>query len=162
MVGSFLIPFCSYENFRHIANATDMDSPYQMAGASLSQSAMSSTANRLRRTRQHLGQYRHDLLVAMRVVNNVEREMLRAEWENWLLDEISRCSQVQMMLRENRTNISPTRRVKGADAQQVLDAKNRERSQKMDELRRWQHEYCGSCKMEQELILRGRKHLAFG
>lgn len=133
-----------------------------MAGTSFSETATRSTAKRLRRTRQHLGSYRHDLLVAMRVVNNIEQEMLRAEWENWLLDENSRCKQVQMMLRENRTNISPNRKIKGADAEKVRQAKEKERIEKIDELRKWQEEYCGSCKMEQQMLLEGRKHLAFG
>lgn len=152
----------SYEKFRDIANLTDLDSPFQTAGTSFSESATRSTARRLRRTRQHLGSYRHDLLVAVRVVNNVEREMMRAEWENWLLDENSRCKQVQMMLRENRTNISPNRRIKGADSQQVIEAQERERIGKLDDLKRWREEYCGSCKLEQDLLLQGRKHLTFG
>lgn len=152
----------SYEQFRDIANVTDMDSPYQTAGTSFSETATRSTARRLRRTRQHLGSYRHDLMVAMRVVNNVEREMLKAEWENWLLDENSRCKQVQMMLRENRGNISPSRRIKGAGSQQVMEAKERERIGKMDDLRKWQEEYCGSCKLEQERLLDGQEHVAFG
>lgn len=100
-------------------------------------------------------------MVAMRVVNNVEREMLQAEWENWLLDENTRCKQVQMMLRENQGKISPTRRIKGADSQQVLEAKERDRAARMDELRKWQEDYCGSCKLEQERLLDGQKHLAF-
>jgi hypothetical protein len=139
-----------------------MDSPYQTAGTSFSETATRSTAKRLRRTRQHLGTYRHDLIVAMRVVNNVEREMMRAEWENWLLDENTRCKQVQMMLRENRTSISPTRRVKGVDSQKVLAAKEQEKEGKLKGLRQWHDDYCGSCKKEQELLLEGRKHLAFG
>jgi len=98
----------------------------------------------------------------MRVVNNVEREMMRAEWENWLLDENTRCKQVQIMLRENRTNISTKRRIKGVDSQKVMVAKDQERNEKMDELRRWHEDYCGSCKREQEMLLEGRKSLTFG
>jgi hypothetical protein len=139
-----------------------MDSPYQTAGTSFSETATRSTARRLRRTRQHLGTYRHDLVVAMRVVNNVEREMIRAEWENWLLEENARCKQVQMMLRENRTSISSTKKIKGTDSQQVLTAREREKHARLDDLRKWQEDYCGSCKIEQELLLEGRKHLAFG
>ena len=101
-------------------------------------------------------------MVAMRVVNNVEREMLQAEWENWLLDENTRCKQVEMMLRENRGNISPTRRIKGADSQQVLEAEEREKGARIDGLKKWQEDYCGSCKIEQKRLLDGRKHLAFG
>lgn len=57
-----------------------MDASYQTAGISYTDTATRSTARRLRRTRQNLGSYRHELLVAMRVVNNVEREMIRAEY----------------------------------------------------------------------------------
>jgi hypothetical protein len=100
----------------------------------------------------------------MRVVNNVEREMMRAEWENWLLDENMRCKQVQTMLRENRTSVLiwPNKKPKGADAQKIMEAKERERKGRLDDLRRWQEEYCGSCKMEQEMLFKGRKHLSFG
>jgi hypothetical protein len=98
----------------------------------------------------------------MRVVNNVEREMMRAEWENWLLDENTRCKQVQVMLLEHRTNISPSKRIKGKDSQQIVAAKERESVGRMDDLKKWHEEYCGSCKMEQDMLLKGRKHLTFG
>ncbi len=138
-----------------------------MAGTSFSEAATRSTAQRLRRTRQHLGTYRHDLLVAMRVVNSVEREMVRAEWENWLLDENTRCRQVQILLRENRTSTPTSTGKRGkkakkvADAQRVMDTKERERAAKLDGLRLWHEDYCGSCKREQELLQTGRKHIAF-
>jgi hypothetical protein len=136
--------------------------PYQTAGVAFSEASTRSTAKRLRRTRQHLGSYRHDLIVAMRVVNNVEREMMRAEWENWLLDENARCKQVQMLLRENRTTASPNKKTKGTDSQKILGAKEQEKKEKLESLRRWQEEYCGSCKMEQEMLFKGRQHLSFG
>lgn len=136
--------------------------PSQTAGISFSETVTRSTAKRLRRTRQHLGSYRHDLMVAMRVVNNVEREMMRAEWENWLLDENARCKQAQVMLRETRPSASPNKKTKGTDSQKVLEVKERERKEKLNELRKWQEEYCGSCKIEQEMLFKGRKHLSFG
>lgn len=147
----------SYEQFRDIANVTDMDSAYQMAGTSFSQSSTRSTARRLRRTMQHLGTYRHDLMVAMRVVNNVEQEMLRAEWENWVLEENSRCLKVRIMLRENRTNTSQHKWVKGFDAQQAFRDDAKEKIAKFDGLRKWQEEYCGSCQKEQERLQIVRK-----
>lgn len=101
-------------------------------------------------------------MVAMRVVNNVEREMLKAEWENWLLDENTKCKQVQMLLQENKGSISPNRREKGADSQQVLEAKERERNGRMDNLRKWQESYCSSCKLEQDRMLEARQHVVFG
>jgi hypothetical protein len=98
----------------------------------------------------------------MRLVNNVEREILRAEWENWLLDENTKCKQAQMMLGENQANTSPSGGSKTADSQQVVDAKHRERNGRLDGLRKWQREYCNSCRMEQENLFEGRQHLAFG
>ena len=88
----------SYNAFQHIANETDMDAPFETAGTTLSSSSGRAAARRMRRTRQRLGSYRHDLLVAMRVVNSIEREMVQSEWENWLTDETMRCDQLKMVL----------------------------------------------------------------
>jgi hypothetical protein len=146
--------------FKDIVNITDMDSPYQDAGASYTDKTTQSTARRLRRTRQHLGSYRHDLLVAMRVVNNVEGEMMRAEWENWLLDENTRCKQVQMMLRESETSVVSTKKSKSTEGQRLLEKeKEKEKKARMESLRMWQEEYCTSCIHDQELLREGRKHV---
>lgn len=139
-----------------------MNAPYEVAGASFLETATRSTAKRLRRTRQHLGSYRHNLVVAMRVVNSVEKEMLQAEWENWLLDENSRCKQVEAMLRDNRTNIAQGRSSRLSDSQKVLSTHHRESHGRLDELREWQAEYCNSCKLEQEKLFEGQEHLNFG
>ncbi|OJD36353.1 transcription factor 3 [Diplodia corticola] len=82
------------------------------------------TGTRLHRTRQNLAAYRHDLLVAMRLVNRVEREVLQAEWENWVLDENVRCRRVGDMIRKrNETD--------GGSVDAVME---------------WWVGYCGECK----------------
>ncbi|KAL1297017.1 hypothetical protein AAFC00_004611 [Neodothiora populina] len=53
---------------------------------------------RLQRTRHSLARYRHDLLVAMRVVNRVEEEVVQAEWEDWVREEERKCRRVEDML----------------------------------------------------------------
>lgn len=143
---------------------TDMDASYQTVEVHYSEKTTKSTAKRLRRTRQNLGSYRHDLLVAMRLVNNVEREMLKAEWENWLLDENARCKQVYSMLQEaNRTTITSTpSNKKNKESKQDLEAKEREKHARLGNLEKWHEDYCGSCKMEQEALMKGRGHIAFG
>ncbi|EAQ91219.1 hypothetical protein CHGG_03154 [Chaetomium globosum CBS 148.51] len=83
-----------YTTFQTLLNATtlSLDAPYQDAGRAgagagtteFGSATSRATARRVRRVRQRMGAYRHDLLVAMRVVNKVEREMLHAEWESWL------------------------------------------------------------------------------
>jgi hypothetical protein len=69
--------------------------------ASSSASPLSSSTHaqrRLQRTRQNLGSHRHDLLVALRVVNRIEKEVLEAEYETWLLDETLKCERVGVLL----------------------------------------------------------------
>lgn len=97
------------------------------------------TARRLHRTRQHLGTYRHDLLVALRVVNRVEKEVLTAEYENWLMDETRRCSQMETILRSpGEENVQVTENDEGEGVNQ------------------WFAEYCGSCLRELEGVEGGR------
>lgn len=152
----------SYDQFREIANLTDLDAPYQTAGVLFSDTSTRATARRLHRTRQNLGSYRHDLVVAMRVVNSIEREMMNAEWENWLLDENTKCEQAQNILRKNGTTTSTDKKTKGVDSQHVISVKDAERNGRLEEMREWHQEYCGSCKMEQKMMLKGRRNLAFG
>ena len=77
----------------------------------VSSSATPST-RRLHRTRQYLGEYRHDLLVAMRVVNSIERDMMQAEWEKWILAEKVKCDRMSRMLNERNTSSEEARLVK--------------------------------------------------
>lgn len=92
------------------------------------------TAKRLRQSRQHLGSYRHDLLVAIRVVNRLEREMLGAEWSNWLYEETVRCGQAQALMN------SPIRSGE--------NGANNGDDEGMEEETSWLGEYCRSCEKE--------------
>lgn len=56
-------------------------------------------AVRLHRTRSSLARYRHDLLVALRVVNQVERQVVQAEYEQHIRAEMTRCEKIEGMLR---------------------------------------------------------------
>ena len=115
----------------------------------------------------------------MRVVNNVEREMIRAEyvynsrfrvmqlltitrWENWLEDENMKCRIIQGMLRAGQTtNAFATKKGKKEEAK-LIDAREKTKLERMAELQRWHGDYCGDCKLEQEMLEQGRKHIAFG
>ena len=133
-----------YKTYRDISNATDIDAPLSTAGMGHGDKSTRATARRLRRGRQGLGAYRHDLLVAMRVVNRVESEMVQAEWENWLWGEVQRCNYVSGMIEQGKE-------VKGEEGQVVLGGKERIRA----DMRDWQREYCGSCKAELESVRKG-------
>lgn len=149
-------------------NNTSLDAPYEEAGATLSSSDSKATARRLRRTRQRLGSYRHDLLVAMRVVNNIEKEMIQSEWENWLGDENLRCEQVKMMLTDKSSNGSSSSTSssssKTAAATDVSDGKQKVMrlvdEKRIENLKGWHAEYCGSCRLETLRLLETRSKMA--
>ncbi|GAP91048.1 putative PH domain-containing protein [Rosellinia necatrix] len=160
-----------YSTFQTIANSTSIDAPYEHAGSSLSPWGPSrATARRLRRTRQKLGSYRHDLVVAMRLVNSIEVEMLRSEWENWLTDENSRCEQVGIALREGSSKTSDSKAgwIKGQLAQKVLkfnlggDNDTRKQTEQEDDLRQWYEEYCGSCRVDYDGLMLDRQGVSTG
>lgn len=148
-------------------NSTSLDSPYEEAGATLSSSNSKATARRLRRTRQRLGSYRHDLLVAMRVVNNIEKEMIQSEWENWLADENLRCEQVKMMLSDKSSNgssSSGSSSKMAATTDVISDGKQKVMrpvdEKRIESLKGWHAEYCGSCRLETVRLLETRSSMA--
>jgi hypothetical protein len=57
----------------------------------------------LHRSRDSLARYRNDLIVALRVVNRVEKDVVLAEWEAWVRSEDEKCERVRGML-ENMRN----------------------------------------------------------
>ncbi|KAF2139690.1 uncharacterized protein K452DRAFT_254254 [Aplosporella prunicola CBS 121167] len=98
-----------------------------------------STSTRLQRTRQNLGAYRHDLLVAMRLVNRVEREVLQAEWENWLLDENVRCRRVGDLVRRRQDDIAAGKKIAEAEEEEGGN-------EAFEAVREWWGKYCGDCR----------------
>ena len=126
-------------------NLGDEDAPHQSQQLPFMRHSQTLAARRLQRSREHLGLQRHDLLVAMRVVNSIEREMLQAEYENWLLEEDVKCRHLGAILRQNTTELLAE---KSNKAQLVLDGEPR----RLEEVRVWQQQYCESCKKELETV----------
>ena len=110
------------QNFNALLAQTDPSSPPVVSGSS--QDSDARTLNRLQRARYTFGTYRHDLLVALRVVERVEKETIHAEWEGWARGEVGRCRATRKML-------------EGGEAR---------------EARQWWEEYCGSCEGEVKLV----------
>lgn len=90
-----------------------------------------SAAYQIQQTRQRLGIYRHDLFVAARVVNSIEKEVMQAAWERWVADENRRCQVVEGLVLNNDA-ATPKSNSTGME----------------DELRDWYNEYCTSCRDE--------------
>ncbi|KAF4824016.1 putative PH domain-containing protein [Colletotrichum tropicale] len=142
-----------FTTFQLVANSTDLDAPFEDAGSTLSTATSRATARRLRRTRQRLGSYRHDLLVAMRIVNSIEREMVQSEWENWLADENVRCDKLKTVLEADKST-----KTKRSGDQKVMAPKIDEG--KRETLREWYDTYCGSCKLDHAALMSERNSLA--
>lgn len=81
----------------------------------------------IQQARQRLGKYRHDLVVAVRVVNGMETDLLRGAWEQWVVDENRRCQVVERL---------------------VLDDAARNATDMGDDIKSWYDEYCASCRDE--------------
>ncbi|KAB5570612.1 hypothetical protein GE09DRAFT_1104012 [Coniochaeta sp. 2T2.1] len=148
-----------YSTYQSIVNMTDMDAPYE---ATVLPAASEGTARRLRRTRQRLGSYRHDLVVAMRIVNAVEREVIQSEWENWLADENVRCEQAQSILQQsgdkNSEGVDQTASKK--QQQQLQGVLQRPvGSERIEALRKWHQEYCRSCHADRQALMAQRNSL---
>jgi hypothetical protein len=94
-------------------------------GAPSQSSHTQSTIQRIQRSRQHIGSYRHDLLVALRTVSQVEKDILKAEWESWVWSEATKCKHVVQVFRTSDTT---------------------------DDLKDWWNEYCGSCLKEMDAL----------
>ncbi|OAL36944.1 hypothetical protein AYO20_03713 [Fonsecaea nubica] len=92
------------------------------------QAGLSQTpATTVQHTRQRLGTQRHDLLVAVRVVNSIEKQIVQAAWEQWVVDEHRRCQVVEGLVLNDLE-------------QNYTDAEK--------DLKGWYNEYCTSCSNE--------------
>lgn len=113
-----------------------------------------SATKRFQQTRERLGIYRHNLLVALRVVNSIEKEVVQTEWERWLREELRRCRQVDILLGGNVSDDEPN-----AEAAQAAQAE-RIFAENAGSVKQWYDRYCGSCQLEQEQVQKnGRDNL---
>lgn len=116
-------------------DSSSLSSPLEQLGSSSRQRTSTTLSARLQRARDNLATYRHDLLVALRVVNRVEKEVVQAEYETWVGEEAHRCRMVGKMVANREEN-------KG---------KGKASSQAQGDDRRWESlksgwkEYCGDC-----------------
>jgi hypothetical protein len=127
-----------YSVFHDEHQLDDLDAPI-LSSSSKTALTTRSSAHRLQRTQRRLGTYRHDLLVAMRVVNSIEKEVLQTEWERWVKTEDRRCRQVEGLLKdsENGTNIL------------MPDGL----ASRGNDIQRWYDDYCVSCRNEHDKLV---------
>ncbi|KAL9125272.1 MAG: hypothetical protein Q9217_005497 [Psora testacea] len=135
------------DTFNSIMNLYDL--PHSVSVPASPKRSQASTALRLQSRRQHLSTRRHDLLVAMRVVNSIEREMVKAEWEHWLMEENVMCEQLGVMLKENVTEDSKSSK----GAHKIMSSNGEVDGREMGKVKEWYEEYCGSCKKEGAMVM---------
>ncbi|KAL9029945.1 MAG: hypothetical protein Q9196_001873 [Gyalolechia fulgens] len=132
------------DTFSTYLSNTVTNAPNAPPSALTAEPAHRASFRRLRRLQQHLGSRRHDLVVALRVINSIEREMVDAEWEGWLYGEVARCKQFEMRLHK----------VHGDDGsetgqQRTLHLEHAHWS----DVRLWHEKYCSSCFREEESLM---------
>ncbi|RDA92223.1 hypothetical protein CP533_5707 [Ophiocordyceps camponoti-saundersi (nom. inval.)] len=128
--------------YKTLLDATDLEAPLEEAGSTLSSGASQAMARRLRRTRQKLASYRYDLVVAMRVVNSIEREAIQSELEKWLINENSLCDDLDHAMRAG-----------GGRADGRFSSLGR------GSLAEWRERHCSSCRRDLEVSLRERRRM---
>lgn len=57
---------------------------------------------RIQRAKAHFGSYRHDLIVALNLLNKLEEQVIRKEWKSWLSIESVRCKQMELLLYDDK------------------------------------------------------------
>ena len=139
--------------FSSSAAQADLD----LSAPSSSSPSKTAQQHRIQCTRQDLGSRRHDLLVGLRVVNSVEREMLRAEWETWLMNESAKCQQIGNWIRrmehERSTKDSSDTATanRGGDVQSEGKMNRTTSPERLEQIRSWFEDHCHSCIREREV-----------
>ena len=138
------------DTFNRLLNEVDLAAaPSESAGSLIGGTKQRS--RRLQRTRTALGGYRHDLLVALRVVNRIEKEVVEAEWEAWVRDEVRKCGQLEVMLHGKGANSSVDSKKGSKDKQEKLQVMFGDLATDQEVgLEKWYQSYCGSCRIEWE------------
>jgi hypothetical protein len=88
----------SYEKFAELYALDDLaDSNYDTSPQYTAPIARQK-ASKLRTARQQLGTMRHQFLASLSAVNAVEKELVEAEWTNWLSEELYQCDRAAQLL----------------------------------------------------------------
>lgn len=126
----------------HEQTMRDQATPLFLGSSGPGDAVSKSATKRIQQTRERLALYRHNLLVALRVVNSIEREIIQSEWERWLRQEIRRCRQVEVLLGKEDSDGEMAEMPMGETVFAELT----------EDVKQWYGKYCTSCRNEQELV----------
>ena len=147
-----------YSKFHETHQLEDLDAPLSTPGLASGVDAPLTAPHHLQRTRQRQGGYRHKLLVAMRVVNSIEKEVVQSEWEAWVRGENRRCLQLGALLKEDKArnqnqnqNQSQSQSQSRSFGDKVLGRIGKVEAGEA-RFKEWFEDYCGSCGREGERL----------
>jgi hypothetical protein len=63
-------------------------------------------ANTLKQNMWDIGVKRHDLMIQLKMLNQMETDLGMAEWKNWLMSELKRCELIQSLYFDSIENVS--------------------------------------------------------
>jgi hypothetical protein len=139
-VETLIAPTVENDTISAFSTTSDTRTCRTTFGEQLSPALPSTSSNqvgrRLTRTRDSIARYRHDLLVALRVVNRVERDVVLAEWEEWVRAEEKKCAKIESMIRGKKNSAH-----RQAQAEEILG--------------KGFEDYCSSCRVELDGIGNG-------
>lgn len=130
----------------HEQTMRDQTTPLFLGTSGPRDAVTKSATKRIQQTRERLAMYRHNLLVALRVVNGIEQEVVQSEWERWLRQEIRRCRQVETLLGNEHGTGRPDMQMEQSAFAEFTD-----------DVKQWYRKYCTSCHREQEKIEGGNR-----
>lgn len=81
----------SYNKFAEIHALYDLTDPNYDSSPEFVVPTAREKASKLRSIRQQLSVIRHELLVSLRTVNMVEKDLVEGEWLTWLGEELYKC-----------------------------------------------------------------------
>ncbi|KAJ5894123.1 hypothetical protein N7495_005814 [Penicillium taxi] len=117
--------------------------PLSLSTSNAKDAVAKSAMKRFQQTRERLAIYRNNLLIALRVVNNIEKEVVQSEWERWLQGELKRCRQIEILLKG---------KVQDDDSEAQLSEEDGIFAGNTDSVKQWYDRYCTSCQLEQEQV----------
>ena len=124
--------------------------PLSLSSSGPRDAVTKSATKRFQQTRERLGVYRHNLLVALRVVNSIEKEVIQNEWERWLRDELRRCRQVEIILGGNAAEGDGDNWATKTQAESIF-------AENTDNVKQWYDRYCSSCRLEEEKVQKNER-----
>lgn len=90
----------SYNKFAENYALNDLTDPNYDNAPEFTAPAARIKTSQLRSRRQQINVMRHELLVSLRSVNLVEKDLVEGEWMTWLGEELYRCDRAAQLLTE--------------------------------------------------------------